>query len=44
MLREKMTGLPESEIQKAIDDLNKRDEKVIKSKMTMEEKLNKDLE
>ena len=44
ILREKMTGLPESEIQKAIDDLNKRDEKVLKSKMTMEEKLNKDLE
>ena len=44
ILREKMAGLPEVEIEQAIKDLNKRDEKTKMSKMTMEEKMKKELE
>lgn len=44
ILREKMAGLPEEEIRRAIADLDKRDERAKKSKMTMEEKLKSELE
>ncbi len=44
ILRDKMAGMPEAEIQQAINSLDKRDEKKRKSKMTMEEKLKEELE
>lgn len=44
ILRQKMAGLPEAEINQAIKDLDKRDEKLRKSKMTMGEKLQDELE
>ena len=44
ILREKMAGLPEAEVEQAIKDLNKRDEKTKMSQMTMEEKMKKELE
>lgn len=44
ILREKMAGLPEAEIQKAIRDLDKRDQRAKKNEMTMEEKIQKELE
>lgn len=43
ILREKMAGLPEAEIERAIKDLNKRDQKEAEKKMTMGEKLEKEL-
>lgn len=44
ILREKMAGLPEAEIQKAIDDLDKRDERAKRSKMSMDQKIKNELE
>eukprot|EP00591_Stephanopyxis_turris_P006216 CAMPEP_0195525466 /NCGR_PEP_ID=MMETSP0794_2-20130614/25957_1 /TAXON_ID=515487 /ORGANISM="Stephanopyxis turris, Strain CCMP 815" /LENGTH=229 /DNA_ID=CAMNT_0040655945 /DNA_START=175 /DNA_END=864 /DNA_ORIENTATION=- len=40
ILREKMAGLPEREIQAAIRDLDRRDEREKRRKMSLEEKLN----
>ncbi len=44
ILREKMAGLPEAEINQAIRDLDKKEEKRKMSKMSMEEKFKKELE
>ena len=44
ILREKMAGLPEAEIERAIKDLNKRDQREAEKKMTMGQKLDKELE
>lgn len=44
ILREKMIGLPEAEVERAINDLNKRDQREAEKKMTMGQKLDKELE
>eukprot|EP00551_Chaetoceros_affinis_P000679 CAMPEP_0203642932 /NCGR_PEP_ID=MMETSP0088-20131115/8354_1 /ASSEMBLY_ACC=CAM_ASM_001087 /TAXON_ID=426623 /ORGANISM="Chaetoceros affinis, Strain CCMP159" /LENGTH=289 /DNA_ID=CAMNT_0050498929 /DNA_START=1 /DNA_END=870 /DNA_ORIENTATION=+ len=44
ILRDKMAGLPEAEIQRAIRDLDKRDAKAKKSKMSMDEKMDSEME
>ncbi len=44
ILREKMAGLPEAEIERAIKDLDKRDAKSKKNTMTMEEKIQSEME
>lgn len=44
ILRDKMAGLPEAEIQRAIKDLDKRDAMAKKKSMTMEEKIQSEME
>jgi len=44
ILREKMAGLPEAEVEQAIKDLEKRESKSKRSKLSMEEKMQKELE
>lgn len=44
ILREKMVGLPDAEINQAINDLEKRETKTSSSKMSLSDKLEKELE
>jgi len=44
ILREKMAGLPEEEINKALAELDKRDERAKMKRMSLEEKMNKEME
>lgn len=44
LLREKMAGLPEEEISRAIRDMERKEEKEMEDKMTLQQKLEKDLE
>lgn len=44
VLREKMAGLPEEEIEAAIATLDKRDERERMKKMSLEDKLKKELD
>lgn len=44
ILRDKMAGMPEQEIQRAIRDLDKREERARKAKMSIQEKIQSELE
>ena len=44
LLREKMAGLPEEEITRAIRDMERKEQKEMEEKMTLQQKLEKDLE
>lgn len=44
ILREKMSGLPENEIENAMDALEKREEKNLKKRMRLNEKMMRDME